>query len=84
MAPWRKETSTSRSATGSYGRIKPLEVEGQPAIVIPGMKGKVPSLHDRFHLDVTHGGAIPPKATMQFESVTLMADERMKWEKVAK
>ncbi len=27
-----------------------LEVEGQP--VIPGMKGKVLSLHDGFHLDV--------------------------------
>ena len=27
--------------------------------------------------------AIPPKADVQFESVTLMVDERMKWERVA-
>ena len=47
------------------------------------MKGKVLSLHDGFHLDVIQGGSIPPKAVVQFEnSMTLMVDERMKWEKV--
>jgi hypothetical protein len=32
----------------------------------------------------TQGEAIPPKAIVQFENVTLMVDERMKWERVAK
>jgi len=41
------------------------------------MKGKVLSLHDGFHLDVTQVEPIPPKAIVQFESVTLMVDERM-------
>jgi len=49
------------------------------------MKGKVLSLHDGFHLDVVQGDAIPPKAVVRFESgMTLMMDERMKWERVAK
>jgi len=56
-----------------------VEVEGQPAVVTPGMKGKVISLHDGFHLDVVQGKAIPPKAIVQFESgMRLMVDERMK------
>jgi len=45
------------------------------------MKGKVISLHDGFHLDVAEVEPIPPKARVQFEAVTLMVDERMKWEK---
>jgi len=60
-----------------------IDVENGPAFVSPGMKGKVISLHDGFHLDVIQGGAIPPKAIVQFEnSMTLMVDERMKWEKI--
>ncbi len=47
------------------------------------MKGEVISLHDGFHLDVTQGDPIPLKAIVQFENVTLMVDERMKWEKVS-
>jgi len=27
--------------------------------------------------------AVPPKARVQFESITLMVDERMRWELVA-
>ena len=57
-----------------------IEVEGQP--VEPGMKGKVISLHDGFHLDVARVAPIPPKAIVQFDSgMRLMVDERMKWEK---
>ncbi len=62
-----------------------VEVEGQPAVVTPGMKGKVLSLHDGFHLDVIQGEVIPPKAVVEFENgMTLIVDERMKWERVAK
>ncbi len=45
------------------------------------MRGKVLSLHDGFHLDVVQGNSIPPKAVVQFESITLTVDERMRWEK---
>ena len=59
-------------------------VEGQPAVVTPGMKGKVLSLHDGFHLDVTQVDPIPPKAIVQFDNgITVMVDQRMKWERVA-
>ncbi len=43
-----------------------VEMEGQP--VTPGMKGKVLSLHDGFHLDVAEVEPVPPKAIVQFES----------------
>jgi len=59
-----------------------IELEGQAAVVAPGMKGKVISLHDGFHLDVALVAPIPPKAIVQFDSgMRLMVDERMKWEK---
>ncbi len=41
------------------------------------------SLHDGFHLDVAEVEPIPPTARVQFDSgMTLMVDERMKWERV--
>ncbi len=46
------------------------------------MKGEVLSLHDGFHLDVADVEPIPPKAVVRFENgMTLMVDERMRWEK---
>ncbi len=58
-----------------------VELEGQP--VNPGMRGKVISLHDGFHLDVVQVEPIPPTAIVQFENgMRLMVDERMRWEKV--
>ena len=46
------------------------------------MKGKVISLHDGFNLDVADVAPIPPKAIVRFEAVTLMVDERMRWERI--
>jgi len=81
MDPWRKETLNLKVGDFIIWQDEAVEVEGQPAVVPPGMKGEVISLHDGFHLDVTWGEAIPPKAIVQFENVTLMVDERMKWER---
>ncbi len=48
------------------------------------MKGEVLSLHDGFHLDVVQVKPIPPRARVQVDSgMTLMVDERMKWERDA-
>ncbi len=61
-----------------------VEMDGQPALVSQGMKGRVLSLHDGFHLDVIEGGSVPPKAILEFENgMRLMVDERMNWERVA-
>ena len=61
-----------------------IELEGQPAIVEPGMRGRVISLHDGFHLDVAQVEPIPPRARVRFDSgMALMVDERMRWERVA-
>ena len=58
--------------------------QGQPAVVTPGMKGEVISLHDGFHLDAVQGDSIPPKAIVEFENgMRLMVDKRMMWERVA-
>ena len=52
-------------------------------MVTPGMKGKVLSLRDGFHLDVVQGDPIPPKAVVQLDNgMRLMVDGRMKWERV--
>ncbi len=82
MDPWRKETLNLQVGDLIIWKDEAIEVEGQPAVVTPGMKGKVISLHDGFHLDVVQGEPIPPKAIVRFENVTLMVDERMKWERV--
>ncbi len=83
MDPWQKESLGLQVGDFIIWQDEAVEVEGQPAVVTPGMKGKVLSLHDGFHLDVVQGDAIPPKAMVQFENgMRLMVDERMKWERV--
>ncbi len=83
MDPWRKETLNLQVGDWIIWQDAAMEVEGQAALVSPGMKGKVLSLHDGFHLDVTQGEPIPPKAVVQFDNgMTLMVDERMKWARV--
>ncbi len=84
MDPCRKETLNLKVGDFIIWQDEAIEVEGQRAVVTPGMKGKVLSLHDGFHLDVTEIEAIPPRARVQFDSgMRLMVDERMKWERVA-
>jgi len=82
MDPWQKETLNLKVGDFIIWQDVTIEVKGQPAVVTPGMKGKVLSLHDGFHLDVAQVDAIPPKAIVQFESgMALMVDKRMKWER---
>ena len=83
MDPWQKEALNLEVGDFIIWQDEAVEVEGRPALVAPGMKGKVLSLHDGFHLDVAEVAPIPPKAIVQFEAVTLMVDERMRWEKAA-
>ena len=84
ISTWQKESLNLQVGDFIIWRGEAVEVEGQPAVVTPGMKGKVLSLHDGFHLDVIQGDSIPPKAIVRFDNgMTLMVDERMKWERVA-
>ncbi len=84
MDPWQKETLNLKVGDTIIWRDEAIELEGQPAVVTPGMRGEAISLQDGFHLDVAEVAPIPPKAIVQFEAVTLMVDERMRWEKSAK
>ncbi len=82
MDPWQKETLGLKVGDFIIWQDEAIELEGQPALVAPGMRGEVISPHDGFHLDVAQGKPIPPRARVQFESgMRLMVDERMKWEK---
>jgi len=84
MNHWQKESLGLQVGDFIIWRGEAIEVEGQPAVVTPGMKGKVISLHDGFHLDVVQVEPIPPKAIVRFDSgMALVVDERMKWERVA-
>jgi hypothetical protein len=84
MDSWQKESLGLQVGDWIVWRDEAVEAAGQPAIVAPGMKGKVLSLHDGFHLDVAEVAPIPPRARVQFESgMALMVDEWMKWERVA-
>jgi len=80
--PWQKESLGLQVGDFIIWQDEAIEAEGQPAVVTPGMKGKVISLHDGFHLDVVQVEPIPPTAIVQFEKVRLMVDERMRWERV--
>ncbi len=83
MNSWQKQSLNLQVGDLIIWRGEAIETEGGPALVSPGMKGKVISLHDGFHLDVIQGGSIPPKAVVQFENdMTVMVDERMEWEKI--
>ncbi len=66
MYPWQKETL--KLQVGDIIVWQDVELDGQPALVSQGMKGKVLSLHDGFHLDVIQGGSVPPKAIVEFEN----------------
>ncbi len=83
MDAWRKESLGLQVGDWIIWQGEAIELEGQPAMVTPGMKGEVISLHDGFHLDVAQVAPILPKAIVEFESgMRLMVDERMKWERV--
>ncbi len=62
-----------------------IKSEDGSAIVSPGMKGQVISLHDGFHMDLSQEGPVPPKALVRFESgISLLVDQRHQWERVSK
>ncbi len=82
MDPWQKESLNLQVGDIIIWQDEAIELEGQPTVVTPGMRGKVISLHDGFHLDVVQVEPIPPTAIVQFESgMRLMVDKRMKWER---
>ncbi len=83
MDLWRKETLGLQVGDFIIWQDEAIETQDGPTFVTPGMKGKVISLHDGFHLDVVQVEPIPPKAIVQFENgMRLMEDKRMKWERV--
>ena len=82
MDRWQKQTLGLQVGDFIIWQDEAIELEGHSAVVSPGMKGEVLSLHDGFHLDVADVAPIPPKAIVRFESgMRLMVDERMRWEK---
>ena len=82
MDRWQKETLNLEVGDFIIWQDEAIKMEGQPAVVTPGMKAKVISLHDGFHLDEVQCEPIPPRAIVQFDNgTTLVVDQLMKWEK---
>jgi len=82
---WSKDLLNLKVGDQIIWQGEEISTEGGPAIVSPGMKGQVISLHEGAHLDVIEGGAIPPKALVQFASgMSLLVDKGMRWKKVSK
>ena len=80
---WQKESLGINVDDWIIWRDAAMKADDGTVFVSPGMKGKVISLRDGFHMDVAEA-SVPPKAIVQFESgMRLMVDGRMKWEKVA-
>ena len=83
MHDWSKESL--HLAVGDWIIWQDAEIKSEDgfAIVSLGMKGQVISLHDGFHMDLVQEGSVPPKALVRFESgISLLVDQRMKWEKL--
>ncbi len=63
MDPWQKESLGLQVGDFIIWKDEAIKLEGQPAVVTPGMQGEVISLHDGFHLDVAEVKPIPPRAS---------------------
>ncbi len=61
MDRWQKETLGLKVGDFIIWQDEAIELEGQPAVVTPDMKGEVISLHDGFYLDVAEVEPIPPR-----------------------
>jgi hypothetical protein len=59
MDPWQKESLGLQVGDTIIWQDEAVEVEGRPALVAPGMKGKVLSLHDGFYVSQQLGHANP-------------------------
>ena len=82
--PWQSQSLNLKIGEWIIWRGEAIELEHRAPLVSPGMKGKVISLHDGFHLYLIQGGSVPPKAAVEFENgMRLMVDGRMRWERVA-
>ncbi len=82
---WSKESLNLAVGDQIIWQDAEIKSEGGFVIVSLGMKGQVISLHDGFHMDLVQGGSVPPKVLVRFENgISLLVDQRHKWEKVSK
>ncbi len=63
MSPWQKESLGLKIGDFIIWQDEAIEVECQPAVVTPGMKGEVISLQDCVHMDVPQVKPISPRAS---------------------
>ena len=78
MDNWNKESLNLQIGDQIIWQGEEIKEEDGPAIVSPGMKGKVISLHDGFHMDLVQGGSVPPKVLVRFENgLSLLVDKRV-------
>ena len=77
MNSWQKESLNLQVGDWIIWQDIAMKAEDGTVFVSPGMKGKVLSLHDGFHMDIAEV-SVPPKAVVQFESgMNLTVDGRI-------
>ena len=85
MDNWSRDSLNLKVGDWIVWQDAEIRAEGGPALVSPGMRGRVISLHEAAHLNMIQGGHIPARALVLFESgENLLVDKRHKWEKVSK
>ena len=78
MTPWTKDSLNLKVGDQIIWQDAEIKSEDGPAIVSPGMTGRVISLHDGFHMDLVQGGSVPPKVLVRFENgLSLLVDKRV-------
>jgi len=84
MPNWSKNSLNLEVGDQIIWKNAEIKSEDGPAIVSPGMKGRVISLHDGFQMDLIQDGSVAPKALVRFENgMSLLVAPKMKWEKLS-
>ncbi len=82
---WKKDSLNLKVGDQIIWQDAEIKSEDGSAVVSPGMRGQVISLHEGAHLHVVGRRAVPATALVQFESgASLLVDKSMKWDKVTK
>ena len=83
MNPWQKEFLNLQVGDWIIWRDREIKIQDGAVFIAPGMRGKVMSLRDGFHMDLVKGGSVPPKAIVQFENgMTLVVVGEVRWKTI--
>jgi len=62
MLPWQQQSLNLQVGDWIIWQDEAIYAEEGPAVLSPGMRGRVISLHDSFYLDVVQGRRYPAES----------------------